>query len=49
MSYADIHKEYQWGRLEEYSGSNNSQYNDFVKHYKDVVKGIVETFSFPNT
>lgn len=49
VSYADIHKEYQWGRLEGYSGSNNSQYNDFVKHYKDVVKGIVETSSFPNT
>ena len=49
VSYADIHKEYQWGRLEGYSGSNNSQYNDFVKYYKDVVKGIVETSSFPNT
>lgn len=49
VSYADIHKEYQWGRLEGYSGSNNSQYNDFVKHYKDVVKGLVETSSFPNT
>ena len=49
MSYADIHKDYQWGRLEGYSGSNNSQYNDFVKHYKDTVKGLVETSSFPNT
>ena len=47
--YADMHKEYQWGRLEGYSGSNNSQYKDFVKHYKDTVKGLVETSSFPNT
>ena len=49
VSYADIHRDYQWGRLEGYSGSNNSQYNDFVKHYKDTVKGLVKTSSFPNT
>ena len=49
VSYADIHRDYQWDRLDGYSGSSNSQYNDFVKYYKETVKGLIKTSSFPNT